>query len=172
MLLHALAAIAPTQFPETSTVVGENTTETLPITSYPCQWKPPQKRKESHLKMSEVNFEKHVYGKRKKVILSNLEDFDPRPAEFRGTAKTELATFFSKVCGKGLAVSLLFDPSTRVCMEQSSAPLGLPDLPSQQQLEQTVSHFKTSLRVSEERARLIEQNSVIRQNGILCGDIV
>ena len=32
----------------------------LPITSYPCQWKPLRIRKESNMKLSEADFEKHI----------------------------------------------------------------------------------------------------------------
>lgn len=69
--------------------------------------------------MSEAKFEKHVYGKKKKVALSRLEDFNPRPTECRGTANTDLEIFLGKVCGKGLGVSLLLDPLTRVTVEES-----------------------------------------------------
>ena len=66
-LLHALAALAPTQFPPSSatgsSVSTEESEETLPVTSYPCQWKAPRKRKQSNLKMADATFEKHVYGR-------------------------------------------------------------------------------------------------------------
>ena len=37
-----------------------------PITSLPCQWKAPKKRKESTLPIAQVKFEKHTYGKQKR----------------------------------------------------------------------------------------------------------
>ena len=93
-LLHALVAVTPTQFPDHSSGVDDpEATEVLPVTSYACQWKPPRKRKESNLKISEARFEKHVYGKLKKKGLSSMEEFDPRPPEYRGTANAELSTF-------------------------------------------------------------------------------
>ena len=107
------------------------------------------------MKISEARFEKHEYGKLKKRGLSTLEEFDPRPPECRGTANAKLGTFLDKVRGRGLGVSLLFDPSTRVWTKESSTPITLPDLPSRQQLEQTVREFKSSLHVSEQKAREI-----------------
>ena len=57
-------------------------------------------------------------------------------------------------------MSLLFDPSTRVSGERSSSvPLGSPGLPSQQQLALSVHEFKSSLQVSDQRAREIERNT-------------
>lgn len=63
-LLHALVALQPTKFP--LQLINDNDSsseeEALPITSLACQWKPPKKRKESTMQISDVNFEKHVYG--------------------------------------------------------------------------------------------------------------
>ena len=39
----------------------------------------------------------HVYGKLKKRGLSSLEEFDPRPPEYRGTANAELGAFLGSV---------------------------------------------------------------------------
>lgn len=153
--------MAPTQFPKTSPDVEDEveTSENLPITSYPCRWKAPRKRKESNLKLSDAKFEKRVW-KEEKVTLSSIQDFDPRPAECRGMASTELRTLLGKVRGKGLGVLLLFNPSARVRMKQSSlVPLESPELPSRQQLEMTVSHFRSSLQVAEQRAREVERNT-------------
>ena len=159
-LLHALVAMAPTQFPEASTsnVDPDEEEDVLPVTSYPCQWKPPRKRKESNLKMSEANFEKPVYGKNKKVTLCSLETFDPRPTECCGTAKAELSKFLAKVHGKGVGVSLLFDPSTRIEAEPN-APSESFEIPSSEQLQRTVKEFKSSLQVTEQKAREIERNT-------------
>ena len=55
----------------------------LPITSYPCQWKPPRIRKESNMKLSEAVF---MYGRTKKVKKLKIKGFDPQPVEYRGTA--------------------------------------------------------------------------------------
>ena len=60
-LLHALVLLAPAQFQATPSTTDDIELP-LPITSYSCKWKVPKKRKESNMKMSEVLFEKHVYG--------------------------------------------------------------------------------------------------------------
>ena len=67
-LLHALVSLVPAQFQaEPSTTSTANDVEPpLPITSYTCKWKAPRKRKESNMKMSEVQFQKHEYGHERK----------------------------------------------------------------------------------------------------------
>ena len=82
----------------------------LPVTSDACLWKPPLKRKESSLKISEAQFDKHMYGKLKKKVLSSLEEFDPRPHEYRATANAELGKFLDKVRGGGLAFHCCWIP--------------------------------------------------------------
>ena len=57
-----------------SHVVGD-TEESLPVTSFLCQWKKPR---DSTLKTSEANFEKHIYGCAKSRSFQEMEDFDPR----------------------------------------------------------------------------------------------
>ena len=66
-LVHALMAMSPTQFPQPSASAEEEAEDPLPVTSYLCQWKQPKKRKESTLKVSEANIEKHVYGRVRKI---------------------------------------------------------------------------------------------------------
>ena len=63
-----------------------------PVTSLPCKWKPPKKRKENTLPIEQAQFEKHTYGKPNKRKLALLNDFDPRPIQYRGTAKNNLPT--------------------------------------------------------------------------------
>ena len=125
--------------------------EALPVTSYICQWKRPRKRKESTMKMCEATFEKHIYGRTKKRKFSALEDFDPRPPRYQGTARSLMPNLLNKVRGKGLCISLLLDPSTRHW--RSSAPteasFSMPDITQLQE-------FKNSLRVTPERGREIE----------------
>ena len=119
-LLHALMALSPSMYNEKKLDENDSDRESgsdgetpLPVTSYPCKWKLPCKRKESNLKMSEAKFEKHVYGKPKKRELQPLETFDPRPEEFQGTATDMLSQFLTKMKGKGLGVSLLFDQTVQ-----------------------------------------------------------
>lgn len=57
--------------------------------------------------VSDSVLHKHVYGHQIKHKLQSLNDFDPRPAEYRGTAPQLLQQFLNKVKGKRLGVSLL-----------------------------------------------------------------
>lgn len=84
-MLHALVAMAPVHFVASSDInLPENDDTQIPVTSLPCRWKVPKSRKEGNLKMSDVKFEKHVYGKTSsKVNYARQEDFDPRPARYR-----------------------------------------------------------------------------------------
>ena len=53
----------------------------------------PKEEKGKHhgtMAMSESSFIKHEYGKEKKRAVEPLEDFDPRPMEFRGSACVHL----------------------------------------------------------------------------------
>ena len=68
-LLHALVLLTSSQFqlrPNESITLDHLDDET-PITSLPCQWKPPKKRKESTLPIAHIKFEKYTYGKSKKM---------------------------------------------------------------------------------------------------------
>ena len=110
-LLHALVSLTAPQFllaPTNSVDCPDE--EAVPIISLPCQWKLPKKRKESTMPMSVAIFTKHAYDKTKKRKLEPLEDFDPRPMEFRGTAANHLPDLLQKLSGENLCVSLLFDP--------------------------------------------------------------
>ena len=57
-------------------------------------------------------------GNQKKYEL--LENFDPWPAQYRGTAKDHLHPLLNKVRGKSLCISLLHDES---CQTGSKAHL-------------------------------------------------
>ena len=82
-LLHALVSLTPAQLLATPSITDDMESP-LPITLYTCKWNVPRKRKESNMKMSEVQFEKHVYGRKCKKNLELLEDFDPRPLDCKG----------------------------------------------------------------------------------------
>ena len=63
---HALTELQPTSFQLQPNVLpptapDDNDVESVPVTSLPCQWKPPKKRKESTLRISEAVFEKFEY---------------------------------------------------------------------------------------------------------------
>ena len=146
--------MTPVPFPvASSNIADDEDADSVPVTSLPCQWKPPRKRKESNLKMSDATFEKHVYGQTKKVKRLPIEDFDPRPEKYRSKVDTHMKKFLDAVHGKG---SLLLDPSTRYWGENSQPALLPPELPSIEQLEQTIIEFKKSLNVTMQQAREIE----------------
>ena len=84
--------------------------------------------------MLDATFRKHVFGKERKLTYVQMEEFDPRPEAYRGTANANLLTLLDKVHGKGLCVSLLFDPSTcywdTTCLLSASSS----ELPTKQKL--------------------------------------
>lgn len=67
-LLHALVATGMSHTITFATGTQDTNSdintfeECLPITSFACAWKQPRKRKESNMKITEVSFQKHVYG--------------------------------------------------------------------------------------------------------------
>ena len=71
-LLHALVSLTSSQFqlrPNESTTLDHLDDET-PITSLPCQWKPPKKRKESTLPIAHVKLENILMGNQKQKSMS------------------------------------------------------------------------------------------------------
>lgn len=76
--------------------------EELPVTSFLCQWKAPKSRKESTMPMSEAVFVKHQYSKPKKRKIESIEEFDPRPPEFRGTASKRMPELLEEIRGDNL----------------------------------------------------------------------
>ena len=77
-LLHALVAMCPSQAGQVDD--SSDTEDPLPVTSFACKWKQPRKRKDCTMKMSEVTFQKHVYGRQVKHTLQSIDEFDPRPS--------------------------------------------------------------------------------------------
>ena len=156
-LLHALVSITQVPFRSTPTLPDKDEDDQpLPITSYACQWKIPQKRKESNVKMSDLRIEKHVYGR--DHVTNPISDFDPRPSQFHGALRLRLPEFLEKVKGKGLGISLIADPSTQVWCDSTAHELTL-GLPTKQQLIESVKAFIESLQVSDERIREIERST-------------
>ena len=87
-----------------------------------------------------------------------MEDFDPRPPKYRGTATEHLPALLEKVRAQGLCVSLLLDPNVRHWDNSVMAtpPLTTPSLPGQSGLADTIAVFKESLKLPEEK---IEKSS-------------
>ena len=167
-LLHALVAMGPpiTPFVSPGMVGASDEDDRLPITSYACQWKTPRKRKENTMKVSECKFEKYVYGHTKKRKLDSMEDFDPRPSQYRGTAPSQLSSLLDKVRGKGLCVSLLLDPSTCHWSDSQMKETSV-SMPGTAELQQSVEEFKKSLLLPAERRREIERQTRDQQNSSL-----
>ena len=154
--------MTPTEFlqqPSASTSGDDN--ESLPCTSYPCQWKQPKKRKESNLRMGDAVFEKHVLGRECKRKVVAVEDFDPRPQKFRDTIKERVPVLLDKIRGEGLCISLLLDPKVRHWDNSLTATpsISIPSLPKPSSLADTIAAFKDSLKLSEEKLREIEFNT-------------
>ena len=112
-LLHALTALNPVSFqphPHLPTI-SDAETEHVPVTSLPCKWKAPKAKKDSTLPVASTSFEKHDYQKPAKRRVKLLEDYDPRPPEFRGQIQARIPSFLEHVRGEELAISFLLDPS-------------------------------------------------------------
>ena len=163
-LLHALVAMTANNMqlhpslPSTSAVDEEE--ETMPITSYLCQWKVPKKRKESNQPISAITFEKHDYQKQKKRKLSLTE---ATPLECKGTAQNQLDSFLENVCGESLGVSVLFDPV--YC--RKDVPPSHPDVPTVSVIKATVATFKESFKMPPGKLRQIEQSTREQRNSSL-----
>ena len=66
--------------------MGEEDEEVMPCTSLPRAWGiPSKKRKDSTIELSSAIFEKHDHARPGKKKIKLIEDFDPRPPEFKGT---------------------------------------------------------------------------------------
>ena len=158
-LLHALVALRPGP-PPTAAGDSEEDDEGLPVTSYPNQWKPPRKRKQSNLKFADVTFEKHTYGRERKHQWKMIKDFDPRPVEYRGSAPEKLKEFVKTVKGKGLGISVLFDEDFR-CKSADTTPVasGQLSVPTRQELMEKVARFKELLCVTPDKIREIDRNT-------------
>lgn len=160
-VLHALNALTNPSFglqPSLPPAAQLDDDET-PVTSLPCQWKAPKKRKDSTMRLSEAVFQKHTYAKPAKRKIKALEDFDPRPLEFRGTVASRLPDLLDALRGEQLCISLIFDP--QYCCKTLETPqhptsYNIPDTTS---LKETITAFKRSLEVTSDEARDIERNT-------------
>ena len=158
-LLHALEAMTKSVLWSRPSIEERDEEEVMPVTSYACQWNVPKKRKESSLPFSEAKFTKHVYGKDNRRSLKDIEGFDPRPMEYRGTANASLPILLDKVRGRGLSISLSLDSETRFWKDNPHEDSHSPELPSKQELQERVSKFKESLNLPADKIRDIEQHT-------------
>ena len=106
--------------------------------------------------MSAAVFEKHDFQKQHKRKTTRTEDFDPRPEEYRGIAKSLIPALLDSVRGESLGVSVLLDP--RYC-HNLPTPAVNPSIPDTSQLKETVAAFKASLELSSDKIREIERNT-------------
>ena len=156
-ILHALAALNSRSFrlnPEVPSS-SDPEEEAIPVTSLPCQWRAPRARKDSSLPISSIQFEKPDYRKPNKRLIKTLEDFDPRPLEFRGTIGERIPAFLEKVRGEELGISFLLDGTLQQTHSQQTAVIS----EEQTTLATTIDAFIGSLKVSADKAREIERNT-------------
>ena len=103
-----------------------------------------------------------AYSKPKKRKIQSVEEFDPRPPEFRGTASKRMPEpFLEEIRGDNLCVSLLFDRKCRhwdADKQDLNQPSG-HSIPADADLKTTMSAFKDSMNISEAKAREIEQST-------------
>ena len=129
-----------------------------PCTSQPCVWKELRSRKESNLCVSDAVFEKHDYSKPVKRKIHQLNDYDPRPSEFKRSACGELPKFLKKIKGNNLGISLLLDSEYIESQSTLLQPSGY-NLPADGELKRTLDLFKHSLEVTQDRAKQMERDT-------------
>ena len=136
----------------------EEEEEVTSCTSLPRAWGiPSKKRKDSTIEISSAVFEKHDYSKPVKKKVKLIEDFDPRPPEFKGTVRARLPELLNKVKGEQLCVSLLLDERYKYELLSSVGPPADYNLPCASVLATTIDAFKKTIEVSSSEAREIER---------------
>ncbi len=123
-----------------------------------------KKRKESTLRLSDASFVKHDYAKPDKKKMKKMDDYDPRPQQFRGTASERLPELLNKIKGEQLGISLLLDPQFQCEEDLTSNECQLRSIIK---LKETIKNFKASLQVTAEKAREIERNTHQQRNSQL-----
>lgn len=164
-VLHALEGLKkplPIQpecapVPNSSEIIEDDQTS-VPCTSLPCKWVVPKTRKESTQQISTAVFKKHERDKPVKRQIALLEDFDPRPPEYRGNAQSFVPELLKKVKGDHLGISVLLDAEYIEESEKVQQPssYNLPDISG---LKLSVEAFKKSLAVDADKARKIERET-------------
>ena len=112
--------------------------------------------------MSEAVFEKHEYTKQRKRKTQPVEGYDPRPPEFRGAAVDRFPTLLKEIRHEHLCVSLLFDKTYyhwNAEDEQHMNQLSEQSVPTDTELQTTMSAFKDCQRIGEAEAREIKQGT-------------
>ena len=158
-LLHGLIEITRGSFPCGGNVQETEEEESVPVTLQLCQWKIPQKRKDSTQILMKTPFKKYDYSKPIKKRIRLLDTFDPRPMEFRGTASERLPLLLDSLRGQQLCVSLLFDPKCARSLTNEPTAVSDYQLPSVSELKKTIIEFKKALQVSDAQIREIERDT-------------
>ena len=119
--------------------------------------------------MSEAVFQKHNYSQLSKKKVKLIEEFDPRPLGYRGTAFSRLPTFLNSVCGLNLCVYLLFEESCQHWSDHDKynkdpSVTSVANIPTVPMLRDTIQAFEESLCVSEEKACGIKQDTREQRN--------
>lgn len=157
-MLHALTSLNPSSFlshPNVPiTMVNDPDTESVPVTSLPCKWKAPKTKTDSTLLVASTSFEKHDYKKPVKRKIKVLDDFDPRPAEFRVQIQSRIPAFLQRVKGEELGISFLLDSSLQQTLATPDS-VGTDD----DNLQGSIAAFKDSLNVTADKARERERNT-------------
>ena len=78
-----------------------------------------------------------------------LEDFDPRPPEYRGSSMNRLPDLLNAIRGEQLCISLLLDSNFCRTTEESIHPVA-HNIPTNENLKDTITAFKKSLDVTQE----------------------
>ena len=145
-MLHALAGLTPSSVTPLPLDSSDDDETAVPVTSQLCVWNVPKKGKKSTQSMSEAVFQKHDYMKPAKRKMVSLENFDPRPPEYRGTVATHLPSLLKSISGQGLCISLLLDPKYKYWnSDDSSSLVPACNMPNLDKLRTTISAFKETL---------------------------
>ena len=109
--------------------------------------------------MSEAVFQKHDYSRPNKKKIKPIEDFDPRPEQYKGTAASRLPALLDSVRGQELCVSLLFDEKCQHwgVNQDVAAAASSVHIPKISELRDT--NLRELLCISDDKAREIERDT-------------
>lgn len=162
--MHALESlkkplpVQPEHAPVLNSEILEDNQASIPCTSLPCKWVVPKCRKETSQQISTAVFKKHERDRPVKRQIPLLENFDPRPPEYRGNAQSFVPDLLKKVKGEHLGISVLLDAEYIEESEKVQQPSSY-NLPNLESLKLSVEAFKKSLVVDANEAREIERKT-------------
>jgi hypothetical protein len=96
-----------------------------------------------------------------KKKIKPIEDYDPRPEQYKGTAASRLPALLDSVRGQELCVSLLFDEKCQHwgTNQDVAAAASSVHIPKIYELRDTITEFKRTLCISDDKAREIERDT-------------